>query len=634
MSQPPIERGLSTRRCNQMPTDHSFWTTDLSFANKNHNKLTCSSSSTTDDQKGDSFSSSDSDASLKKDPVLDDTITVLDINEPLMIINKEQGNNMQQSTSDEDVLKCDNHSQVKDLVPLPLQLAEPESNKLISQALELTQSLFGPDTTIVKTFQANPIQYELDIDDDTAQITRMEDKRWGEESEETDERKKGGSLDHDMDGDDSFKNRIISPAINTQTLLNHSDFTALEILNAIYCNSPVSGSRFVKPTSTAFSYMLPNAKSRTQLKTKTSITVSTESEQSTRERDEEILHQRRCELMDEYFHRPGNLHHIKTSFHRQGQVWSDQRYHEYYEYLCKAGIKRALSHPGSFDLDCGAGSLHTPYSQQTNGICRAMKSNLYYQYSPGPEIYSRKVFVGGLPIDIDEDELTATFNRFGPLVVDWPNKGENKSYFPPKGYVFLIFDYEVSVRALVHSCFVEDEKLFLYISSPLSPDKLVQIRPWRLADADYVVEASIPLYARRAIFVGGVPRPIKAVELAHIMDRLYGSVGCAGIDTDVEYKYPKGAGRIAFTNQNSYMKAITDRYVQLSHDEVEKRVELKPYVLDDQPCDECGGERCGHRHAPFFCPQLSCLQYYCEKCWTTIHGCRAREDHKPLIKEA
>ncbi|VDO27358.1 unnamed protein product [Onchocerca flexuosa] len=663
----PIERSLSTRRCTQMPTDHCFWTTDSLFANKIHNKLTCSFSSTTDDQKGDSFSSSNSDASLKKEPLIDNTVTVLDIDEPLMnIINKEQGNNMQQSISDEDVLKCDNHSQIEDLVSLPLPLAEPECNKLINQALELTQSLFGPDTTIVKTFQANPVQYELDFDDDTAQITQlnyirkifngfwkyileMEDKRWGEESEENDETKKGGSLDHEIDGDDSFKNRIISPAINTQTLLNHSDFTALEILNAIYCNSPVSGSRFVKPTSATFSYMLPNAKSRTQLKTKTSITVNTESEQSTRERDEEILHQRRCELMDEYFHRPGNLRHVKTSFHRQGQGWPDQRYHEYYEYLCKAiflsfflfflnlflvGIKRALSHPGSFDLDCGAGSLHTPYSQQTNGICRAMKSNLYYQYSPGPEIYSRKVFVGGLPIDIDEDELTATFNRFGPLVVDWPNKGENKSYFPPKGYVFLIFDYEVSVRALVHSCFVEDEKLFLYISSPLSPDKLVQIRPWRLADADYVVEASIPLYARRAVFVGGVPRPIKAVELAHIMDRLYGSVGCAGIDTDVEYKYPKGAGRIAFTNQNSYMKAITDRYVQLSHDEVEKRVELKPYVLDDQPCDECGGERCGHRHAPFFCPQLSCLQYYCEKCWTTIHGCRAREDHKPLIKEA
>ncbi|VDM29353.1 unnamed protein product, partial [Toxocara canis] len=195
------------------------------------------------------------------------------------------------------------------------------------------------------------------------------------------------------------------------------------------------------------------------------------------------------------------------------------------------------------------------------------------------------------------------------------------------GYVFLIFEYEVSVRALVQSCFVEDEKLFLYISSPLSPDKLVQIRPWRLADADYVVDPNISISAHRAVFVGGVPRPIKAglslrLELAHIMDRLYGSVACAGIDTDVEYKYPKGAGRVVFTNRNSYMKAIADRYVQLSHGEVEKTVEIKPYVLDDQPCDECGGERCAHRPAPFFCPHLSCLQYYCEKCWESIHASR------------
>ncbi|XP_034518842.1 cytoplasmic polyadenylation element-binding protein 3 isoform X4 [Ailuropoda melanoleuca] len=49
------------------------------------------------------------------------------------------------------------------------------------------------------------------------------------------------------------------------------------------------------------------------------------------------------------------------------------------------------------------------------------------------ERYSRKVFVGGLPPDIDEDEITASFRRFGPLVVDWPHKAESKSYFPPKG---------------------------------------------------------------------------------------------------------------------------------------------------------------------------------------------------------
>ncbi|MEQ2251210.1 Cytoplasmic polyadenylation element-binding protein 3, partial [Ilyodon furcidens] len=49
------------------------------------------------------------------------------------------------------------------------------------------------------------------------------------------------------------------------------------------------------------------------------------------------------------------------------------------------------------------------------------------------ERYSRKVFVGGLPPDIDEDEITNSFRRYGHLVVDWPHKAESKSYFPPKG---------------------------------------------------------------------------------------------------------------------------------------------------------------------------------------------------------
>ena len=62
-----------------------------------------------------------------------------------------------------------------------------------------------------------------------------------------------------------------------------------------------------------------------------------------------------------------------------------------------------------------------------------------HQYDPNGERFSRKVFVGGLPPDIDEDEITASFRRFGPLVVDWPHKAESKSYFPPKGYAFLLF---------------------------------------------------------------------------------------------------------------------------------------------------------------------------------------------------
>ncbi|XP_019902794.1 cytoplasmic polyadenylation element-binding protein 3 isoform X4 [Esox lucius] len=249
------------------------------------------------------------------------------------------------------------------------------------------------------------------------------------------------------------------------------------------------------------------------------------------------------------------------------------------------------------------------------------------------ERYSRKVFVGGLPPDIDEDEITNSFRRYGHLVVDWPHKAESKSYFPPKGYAFLLFQEETSVQALIDACMEEDGKLYLCVSSPTIKDKPVQIRPWNLSDSDFVMDGSQPLDPRKTIFVGGVPRPLRAVELAMIMDRLYGGVCYAGIDTDPELKYPKGAGRVAFSNQQSYIAAISARFVQLQHNDIDKRVEVKPYVLDDQMCDECQGGRCGGKFAPFFCANVTCLQYYCEFCWASIHSRAGREFHKPLVKE-
>lgn len=249
------------------------------------------------------------------------------------------------------------------------------------------------------------------------------------------------------------------------------------------------------------------------------------------------------------------------------------------------------------------------------------------------ERFSRKVFVGGLPPDIDEDEIVTHFRRYGNLIVDWPHKAESKSYFPPKGYAFLIFQEERSVQDLIETCVMDDGKLYMVVSSPSMKDKPVQIRPWCLNDSDFVMDGSQPLDPRKTIFVGGVPRPLKAIELAMIMDRFYGGVCYAGIDTDPELKYPKGAGRVAFSNQQSYIAAISARFVQLQHGEIDKRVEVKPYVLDDQMCDECQGNRCGGKFAPFFCANVTCLQYYCEACWATIHTRQGREYHKPLVKE-
>ncbi|KAJ0169648.1 hypothetical protein K1T71_014833 [Dendrolimus kikuchii] len=187
------------------------------------------------------------------------------------------------------------------------------------------------------------------------------------------------------------------------------------------------------------------------------------------------------------------------------------------------------------------------------------------------ERFSRKVFVGGLPPDIDEVWI----------VIHWANKED------------------------VHIC----------VNSETYRKSHVELRA--------VVGESCKFIFPRA----------EGFELAMIMDRLYGGVCYAGIDTDPELKYPKGAGRVAFSNQQSYIAAISARFVQLQHGDIDKRVEVKPYVLDDQMCDECAGARCGSKFAPFFCANVTCLQYYCEHCWATIHSRPGREFHKPLVKE-
>jgi cytoplasmic polyadenylation element-binding protein len=56
------------------------------------------------------------------------------------------------------------------------------------------------------------------------------------------------------------------------------------------------------------------------------------------------------------------------------------------------------------------------------------------------------------------------------------------------------------------------------------------------------------------------------------MERLYGGVCYAGIDTDPELKYPKGAARVSFSNHQSYVAAISARFVQLHQGEIDKRV--------------------------------------------------------------
>ncbi len=67
------------------------------------------------------------------------------------------------------------------------------------------------------------------------------------------------------------------------------------------------------------------------------------------------------------------------------------------------------------------------------------------------------------------------------------------------------------------------------------------------------------------------------------MDQLYKNVAYAGIDTDSEFRYPKGAGRVVFSDRDSYFAAISTRFVQLRipgvGGEMDKRVSITSAYL-------------------------------------------------------
>ena len=66
------------------------------------------------------------------------------------------------------------------------------------------------------------------------------------------------------------------------------------------------------------------------------------------------------------------------------------------------------------------------------------------------------------------------------------------------------------------------------------------MRPWHITDSLHVVDRTQALDSRKAVFVGGVPRPLKASELAIVMSEKYGNVTYVEIDCDNDLKYPKG----------------------------------------------------------------------------------------------
>uniref|UniRef100_A0A915B4E2 RRM domain-containing protein n=1 Tax=Parascaris univalens TaxID=6257 RepID=A0A915B4E2_PARUN len=255
------------------------------------------------------------------------------------------------------------------------------------------------------------------------------------------------------------------------------------------------------------------------------------------------------------------------------------------------------------------------------------------------EIYSRKIFIGGVPTDVTQDTVRATFSKFGELFIDWP-KPSNGSTLKrggdcPLGYLFIIYMEERSVRKLMSSCYQMDGKAYLLMSSQTVKQKPVEVRPWRLSDIKYEPYSDLQIDTLRTVFIGAMPRPTRAEELADVLSGLFGPVCYACIHVDPELRYPKGAARVTFATEAGFISALKAKFVHLPHAGALKRVEIKPYVVEGMMCDQCRGARYSEHCTVTFCAHLSCLQYFCNICWYYHHRTSRRLlSHRPFVHTA
>ncbi|XP_077942120.1 cytoplasmic polyadenylation element-binding protein 1 isoform X1 [Gasterosteus aculeatus] len=251
-------------------------------------------------------------------------------------------------------------------------------------------------------------------------------------------------------------------------------------------------------------------------------------------------------------------------------------------------------------------------------------------------LYSCKVFLGGVPWDITEAGLINTFSGYGPLTVEWPGKDGKHPRCPPKGnvakgYVYLVFENEKSVRALLHACsqdpfHPEDNREYYFkMSSRRMRCKDVQVIPWVISDSNYVRCPAQRLDPSKTVFVGALHGMLNAEALASIMNDLFGGVMYAGIDTD-KHKYPIGSGRVTFNNQRSYLKAVCAAFVEIKTPKFTKKVQIDPY-LEDSMCQVCL-----RQPGPFFCRDQACFKYYCRSCWHWQHSMDILSNHRPLMR--
>ncbi|EFO20716.1 cytoplasmic polyadenylation element binding protein 3 [Loa loa] len=252
-------------------------------------------------------------------------------------------------------------------------------------------------------------------------------------------------------------------------------------------------------------------------------------------------------------------------------------------------------------------------------------------------VFSSKVFIGGVPWDITEPALLDSFSKYGSCRVEWPSKESRHARINPRrakitGYVYMIFENDLAVKKLLQDCSQEfgtaGEWYFKLTARRASGLEIrqVQVIPWVITDASYILNPNIPLEPKKTVFVGALHGMITAQVLFSIMRDVYGDVLFVGIDTDRQ-KYPIGSARVTFSTQSAYFRAIESGYLEIHTSKFTKKVQIDPF-LEDAKCSQC---ECVQ--GPYFCREKSCFKYFCLQCWEVRHALTGPYGgHKPMIR--
>ncbi|CAF1281760.1 unnamed protein product [Adineta steineri] len=291
-------------------------------------------------------------------------------------------------------------------------------------------------------------------------------------------------------------------------------------------------------------------------------------------------------------------------------------------------------------------------------------------FSIRPPSLSCKIFLGGIPHDLNPRDLQERLESFGSVRLEWPNKDNvsihrNSSNHISAGFVYAVYENEESVHKILHTCSTKTDRtlddgrceyyLDVYTQRTSARRKSIQIIPWFVEDSQWIAESDYTSNGygnweqrlnsteciNRTVFVGALHGMMTAYALARICHELFGDVEYAAIDTD-RNKYPIGSGRVVFVNAHSYYAAVTANYLMIECDKFCKVIQIDPYLSDSVPCAGANGQWCPNM-GQYFCRSLKCMKYYCATCWdlnphhmtTQSNECEPPAMiHKPLMRNA